>query len=137
MNYNGLCDAKFTWYSLNKLPSMVWSRVSEIHTFRSTWPCLIIKVVAAQIKFPQPSADCTAISCAFTFYTANVFGCFWGVIDQFKLVKHNFLKSTLSDVDLYSFQTSEAMHCMSEHQLPRYYQPKQVPPTAWTASVTS
>ena len=31
---------------------------------------------------------------------------------------------------------SEAMHNMSVHQLPQYYQPPEVPTTAWTALVS-
>ena len=95
----------------------LWLPSLRIYTFRSTWPCLIVKVVAAQIKFPQPSADCTAISCVFTFYTANVFGCFWGVMDQFKLVKHNFLNSTLLHIHLCSFQITHTewnIECVSK-----------------------
>ena len=58
----------------------------RINTLRSTWPCLIIKVLAAWVKFLKPSGYCVVINCTFTFSTTNVFTCCPGVIAQFKLV---------------------------------------------------
>ena len=56
-----------------------------IHISRSTWSCLIIKVLETWGKFLQPSGNSTEINCAFTFCTTNVFSFFYGVMTQFKV----------------------------------------------------
>ena len=45
-----------------------------------------ISVLVAQ----HDDDDCTVINCTFTFHTTNVFDCFWGVTDKFKVLKHKF-----------------------------------------------
>ena len=47
----------------------------RIYGFKSTWPCLIIEVLATRAKFLEPSGLCTMINCTFTFWALNVFGC--------------------------------------------------------------
>ena len=68
-----------------------------------TWLCLI-KVLATQVKFFEPSDYCTIINCAFTFCTINIFGCFCDIVAQFKLVKHKFLNLITLHIYLCSFQ---------------------------------
>ena len=51
------------------LASVAW-----IHGFRSTWPCLLVKVLETwAAKFLQSSDYCTVIDCVFTFRITNVF----------------------------------------------------------------
>ena len=69
----------------------------EIHSFRFTWPCLIIEVLATQVKFLQPS-------CTFTFHVTNIFGYFPRIMAWFKLVKPQFPNKTTLHVHLHSFQ---------------------------------
>ena len=56
------------------------------HDFQLIWLCLIIKVLVTQVKFHKSVGYCTVINCAFTFYTTNVFGCFYVIRAQFKLI---------------------------------------------------
>ena len=87
-NITGLWVTELTWYSQN---ATQWICLLEhgigIHTFRPTWPCLIVKVLATWVKFLQLSDYYTMINCTFTFCITNVFGCFCGVMVQFKLIK--------------------------------------------------
>ena len=59
----------------------------EIHHFRLTRPFLIIKVLANNINFLEPSGYYSVIDCVFTFCKTNVFGCFHGIMAQFSLIK--------------------------------------------------
>ena len=52
----------------------------RIHTFRSIWPCLIVKVLVTWVKFLEPSSYWTVINCTFTFQTTNAFICFCSVM---------------------------------------------------------
>ena len=54
--------------------------------FRITRPNLIIKFLATHAKFLEPSRYNTVI--IFTFHTANVFGCFHGIIKIYQLPLH-------------------------------------------------
>ena len=45
----------------------------RIYNFKSTWPNLVIRLLATFAKFNQPSGHCTVINCALTFLTINVF----------------------------------------------------------------
>ena len=56
-----------------------------IYGFRSIWPCLIVEVLVTRAKFLEPSDHCTWNNCAFI---TNIFGCFCGVMTQFKLKKN-------------------------------------------------
>ena len=76
-----------------------------IHNFRFTWPCLIVEVLATWAKLLAPPGCYTVINCAFTFSTANIFGCFHSIIDHFELVKQKLLNQTKLHVHLCSFQT--------------------------------
>ena len=40
-----------------------------IYGFRPTWPCPIIEVLPARVKFLESSSYCTVINCTFTFHT--------------------------------------------------------------------
>ena len=71
------------------IASMAWRLTSES---RSTWPCLIIKVLSAWEKFLEPFSYNTVINCTFTFHSTNNFGCVCCVMAQFKLIKHKFPK---------------------------------------------
>ena len=56
---------------------------------------------------------------------------------HFKIVKHKFPNyAARSSVRLSNHTRSEAMHNVSTHQMPQYYQQRQLPFTAVTASVT-
>ena len=69
---------------------MAWSTASE-STFRSTWHCLIVKVLANWANFLESSCYCAVINWTFNFSLINVFGWFRGVVAQFELVKIKFL----------------------------------------------
>ena len=62
-----------------------------IRGFRPIGPCIIIKILAAWVKFLESPDYCTVINWIFTFHTPNAFGCFFSVMAQFTLVKHKFL----------------------------------------------
>ena len=94
-----------------------------IHSFRTTWLCLIIDVLEILAKFLEPSVDRTVINCAFPFRIANVLHC------SVRTSKASVLK--LVYVTHWSMQLSNHICCeacmqnrrqnMSVHQLPRYY----------------
>ena len=143
VNHAGLWDNEFTWYS-PITTHQIWlnglKHILGIHSFRLIWSSLIIKALATREKFIQPSGYCTEINRTFIFLTTKVFGCFRNVIDQLKPVKHEWPKKNALNVLLCGFQKShlkcEAMHNVSAHHLPRYYQSRQVPSKVWTAFVT-
>ena len=91
--------------------SMVWSTASE-----ST------ALIATREKFLELSRYCTVINCTFTFRTANVFGYFRSVMDQFELVKQKFPMKTTLNVHLCSFHITrrKKMLNVSAHQIPWY-----------------
>ena len=60
---------------------------SRIQTFSSTCLSLIIKVLATQAKYLEPSGYCTVINCTFTFHAANICGSLRSVMVQFELTK--------------------------------------------------
>ena len=76
------CSPHTRWISLSGLKHSL-----EIHAFRFTWLCLIVEVLATQANFLQASGYCSMVNRDFTFRTTNIFGCFCGVMAQFKLVK--------------------------------------------------
>ena len=78
-----------------------------IHSFRPTWHCLIIKVLATWVKFLQPSGYCSVINCAFTFHTRNVLGYFAVIMAQFELIEHKFPNYTSLHIYLCSFQITQ------------------------------
>ena len=95
-------DAEFAWYSLN---STRWTCLYGfeydlgIHGFKPTWPCLIIELLAAQVKFLQASCYYPP----FIFRT-NVFGCFRTDVAHFELFKHKMPNQIMLSVHLYCFQ---------------------------------
>ena len=86
-------DAKLTWYSLSVSHWLDYGLEHGlgIYGFRSTWPCLIIKVLATWVKLLEPSSLFSVINCIFTFCTTNVFDCLCNIMAQFKLIKHKLL----------------------------------------------
>ena len=58
----------------------------KIHAFRSTWPRLILEVLATWAKFLQPSGYFTVIKFTFIFCATNVFAYFRGVMLQLRLM---------------------------------------------------
>ena len=68
-----------------------------------------------------------------------IFGCFYGIIAQSKLVKHKFLNQTTLHIHLWGFWiTHREKQCTSEpvSQLPWYHHPQWLPSMAWTTSIT-
>ena len=133
INHTGLWDAKLTWYSLSAT-CLICLYGLEIHSFRLTWLCLIIKVLATQAKFLKASGYCTVISCAFTFWITNVFSCFCNIMTQFNLAKFKFTNQTTLHIYQFSFQLTHGVKIctISVHQLPWYYYPQQVLTMTWT-----
>ena len=86
MNHTGQWDIEFESYLLDSL-----KYGQEIQAFLPIWPSLIVKVLATRSKFLEPSGYYTKVNGGFTLSTTNAFGCFIGVIDQFKVVKQKFL----------------------------------------------
>ena len=78
---------------------MAWNIVSEA-SFKSTWPFLIIEVLAIQTKFFEPSASYTMIT--FTFCTTNILVV--SPVAQFSLLKHKFPNLTMLHIHLCCFQ---------------------------------
>ena len=86
------CDIPNSPYTFQVLLTGIASMA--LSAFRPTWPCLIVKVLAAWAKFLEQSGYCTVI---FTFCTTNFFftfcktnffffgGGFNDIIVQFKL----------------------------------------------------
>ena len=127
MNPTRLWDAELECYSLDLLLWLgSWPWNPQFYAYLANWA-----------KFLEPSSCCTVVNFAFAFHTTKVFDCFCSVMAQFELVKYKFLNKTAWHVHLSSFQIthSEAMHNMSAHQLPQYYQPQWAPPIVWTTSV--
>ena len=113
----------------------------RIRSFRLTWLCLIVEVLATRAKFLQSSGYCTVISFAVDFRTTNVFlVASSGVIALFKLIKLKFPSSTKLHIHLslsnHNRNEWKKMHNMSVHKLLWYLQPEREPFTAWTALVT-
>ena len=67
--HTGQTDDELTEYSLTFF--LLLKQCLGINSFRPTWPCLIIEILASRAKFLQPYSYCS-----FIFNTANVFGCF-------------------------------------------------------------
>ena len=63
----------------------------KIDSFRPTWFCLIVKVLATQAKFLKHPGYSFMINCTFSLHRTNVFCSFCAVITRWKLVKHSFL----------------------------------------------
>ena len=80
----------------------------------ATWP-----------KFLEPSGSCTLINYVFTFFKINVFGfiCCTVTISN---SKHTNSWVRHSSVHFSNHTQNEAMHNMSVHQLPQYYQGQYV-----------
>ena len=98
---------------------------------------LIQKDVQKEGDFLQPFSYWTGINNTFTFCTTNVFGCFGGVIPQFKLVKHKFPNLAPLHVDLSAFQITYGLKKRTYCQRTNYHiTVNQVSTTAWTAFVT-
>ena len=99
--------------------------------YKPAWPCLIIKVLATQTKFLEPSGYCTVINYDFTFHTTNSFGSFRDVMAKFEFVKDSQIRLHFTFIYVVLNHTwSEAMHNISVHYLPQYYQPQQTPAIA-------
>ena len=82
-----------------------------------------------------PAGHVSILHCPFIFSTTNVFHCFCSTMTQFVLIKHIVRKLDYvvrSSAELSNHTKSEAMHNMSVHQLPQYYQPQQID---WTALI--
>ena len=65
INYIGLWNPKLTWYSPSttfQICRYALEHSLRIHSFRLTWPCLIVKVLATQAKFLKPSGYCLHLS---------------------------------------------------------------------------
>ena len=125
---------ELVWYSvvLTVLTSVAWSMALVSTVFRPIWSCQIIKVLTTSAKFLELSVCSTMISCTFTF-CINVFGCFCGVMIQFKFVKHIFLDWIIHSCVWFSNPTLWGNVLV--HQLLQYYQPKWVLSTIWTTLV--
>ena len=79
------------WVLRTRFTSMAWSTILESTVFWHIWSCLIIKFLATQVKFLEPSGYCAMIYCAITFHTENVFGSFHCSMAKFEIIKHKFL----------------------------------------------
>ena len=93
MSHTGLWHTKFSWCFMSTTHWIYHYDLEhsfEIHGFRPTWPCMIIKILATWAKFLKPSGYCIEINCTFPFPTKSVFGCFCSVIAHFELIKHKF-----------------------------------------------
>ena len=136
-NHTGFWDDELTWFSPSATRRIYLNGFEHglgIHSFRLTWPGLIIKVLTTRSKFLQPSGYCTVINSSVTFNIINVFVCFWDVITQFAFVKHKFPNYIMLHVYLRCFQIT---HWMKQCKiLSPNYLPLWVPTTARTASVT-
>ena len=84
--------AELVWYSQHATSNICLLKHSlRIHSFRSTWHCLIINGHATWEKFLTKSSYCTIINFAFIFcHTTNVPGCFHNITAQFEIIKHKF-----------------------------------------------
>ena len=70
-NHAGLWDTKLAWYSLSATRRVGPNDLEldfGIHTFRPSWPHLIVEVLVTRAKYLQP----IVINYAFTFRTANI-----------------------------------------------------------------
>ena len=56
---------------LIRFASMAWTTASE-SSFRPTWLCLIITILATQPKFLEPCGYCTVINYTFSFHVTNL-----------------------------------------------------------------
>ena len=73
----GLWDAQSTWYSLNITHWICFYRLEKgfwVHVLRPSKLCLIVKILANQMKFLRLSSYCTLINFVFTFHSRNVVG---------------------------------------------------------------
>ena len=130
MNHTGQWDAELSWYSLSVI---IWiclfslEHSLRICNFRPPWPCLIVKVLATSVKFLQAPGSNTVVNWTFNFGTTNIFSGFHSLMAKFELKLDSV---ACSSVQLSNQNQSEAIHNMSAHQLPQYYQTLQEPSTA-------
>ena len=93
-----------------------------IYSFRPAWLCLIIKVLVTRVKFRQPSCYCSVIN-------RSQNECFWLLLRCYPQVRTRKAKVlelgyyARSSVRLSNDKKNKAMHDMSAHTLPLYYQP--------------
>ena len=88
MNYTGLWDTKFAWYSLFGTHRIYFYCLGS--SFILIWPCPIVEVLASWAKFLEASGYCTEINSTVAFRETKVFVCFSGGMAQLELVKHKF-----------------------------------------------
>ena len=69
------CDTRFL-VILAEFALYIRENGLAFHSFRPIWDFLMVEILATRAKFLQPSCYCTAINCAFTFHTTDVFGYF-------------------------------------------------------------
>ena len=92
-------------HSESLLPNWCLRHSFEIHGFRPTWTCQIVKFLTGRTKFLQLSGHCNIINCAFTFRTPNVFGCLLGVMARSEFVKYKLLRCLFSYASLKNTQS--------------------------------
>ena len=107
--------------------SMAWNTASE-----STVLGLIVEVLGGRAKFLEIWLLCRDQLLLHLSYNK----CFWLLLRRSGPVwTRKSLSSRLDYVTRSSKQLSNQTRNEKTHQLPRYYQPQQIPTTAWNASV--
>ena len=118
-NDTGLWDAKLTWLSQISTHQICLYALAHglgIHNFSSTCSYFFVEGLAFRANFSEPSGYCTVVNCALAFCTKNIFGCFCGVVAQFKLGNHKFLYSTIFRIHLSDFHIAQGViKCTDYH----------------------
>ena len=100
VNYTGLTDSKFAWYSLNTTQWICFYGFENslgIVGFSATRLSLIVEVLENQAKSLEPFGYYIRINYFFHFCTANVFDYFSGVMVQFELVNRKVPNCNICD----------------------------------------
>ena len=123
-NHPGLWDAEIAWYSLSDTRLICvygFKHDLEIYSFRPTWTCLVVKVLATGGKSFEPSSSWMGINCTVKFRTMNIFSCFHCAMAQFELISHKFPNQNTLQIYLRSFHIPHGMKQCTTCQCTNYH----------------
>ena len=95
-NHSGLRDTELAGYSpiaTHRIFLYGSGHGLGIYSFTPISLSVVIEVLATRAKFLEQYGFSIVINGVFTFHGTNVFGCFHGVMAQFKLIKHKLISA--------------------------------------------
>ena len=119
-NYTRLRNAQLIWHSLSATHHICLYGLKHgfgTHPFQPTWPCLIVEVLAMQVKFLIVLWSTTPSS-----FTQQMFLIASAAVGSIcELIKHKFLNKTTLHIDLCSFKTTQRVKQCTTCQHTNYH----------------